>query len=438
MSQTPHQPKIVQGRLLRTAVVLFVGAGAVGGYLWYSHQSKSDTAPVDTKGCILALRNDAHASRAVLIKPDGSIVEAPTDQEGTDDREAVWRPDGSRVFISRSATGSKDPELSTYHLYRWKPDERRVERRTIGSRALAHPRFAAADAALPDPMALATAGGRVLLFDPLQDSSIKQILPPTTKEIAMNANAQGEADAADFDALYKGLGSSFREARWSSDKSYIVAVLRRDSGEALIMQLSEPKTDADRVPRLIVCGDHIDFDVLPTGNAIVFTVQGFQWEDAAHVPDKFKKNGKIETPYRHLFALVDLDKANAKDNTAIAAIDVSNNDAKCFSEPVCSPDGGGVAVVVGGYKGVGDFQAEALMAYALQGGSPIVIAPGAISNPCWEPSSEGIVYAKKGADGHHDICFMARGGGQERQITSGKGDFTHPVYSPQKAASAAP
>ncbi len=430
----PSQPKIIQKRILRTAIVLFFAAALIGGYMWFSRSSHTDSTPADTKGYILAIQNGDQDSHAVLIKPDGTVIKSPESGTGTDDREADWRPDGNRVFISRSVTGSPDPELSNYQIYRWKPDENRIERRTIGTRALAHPRFSSADSSLTDPKALATAGGRVLLFDPLEDSSIKQILPPISKGASMDTSGEGDqASGGDFDLLYKGLGSSFREARWSLDKAYIVAVMRRDNGESLIIQRANPTTDEERRPILILCADHIEFDIHPTKNEIVYSAQNFQWQDSDHVPDLFHKGGKTTRPYNHVLAYLDLDKVIARDKSGLGGIELSNSDGKCWSQPAYSPDGEGLVVVAGAYAVTeGEFKPAGLMFYPAHGGPSGVVAKGQISDPSWQPSGDAVIFARREVNGEKDLVVVPRAGGGEKSLTAGKGNFSRPLYSPQK------
>lgn len=430
----PTSPKILQLRQLRTAIVILVAAGAFAGYYFYTKSASSDSSPANTKNDILALKEENGGNRAVLIQPDGKIVESPAEGTGVDDREAVWRPDGNRIFISRAVAGSKTPEETNYQLYRWNPSSNDCQRRTIGTRALAHPRFSPEDAKDPAAKALTTAGGRVLLFDPLEDSSIRQILPPATKEIDIQTNqADSGAAAGDFDQFYRGLGDSFREARWSADKTYIISVLRRDNGEALVVQKAQPQSEEERRPSLVICAQHIDFDVSAGSNTVLFSALDFQWQDENHIPDQYKLGGKVTRPYNHLLAVMDLDKIASKDPAALKILDVSKADGKAFAEPTLSLDGKAALVVEGTFKGGNEFSAEALFVYGTGGGSPQLVARGAISNPSWHPSGDRLLFARREANGERDIVMIAKASpGQEVSLTSGKGSFSHPKFSPQQ------
>ncbi len=426
---TPPSPKILQKRLLRTAIALLVAAAVIFGYMTYTKSATSDASPAQTKDFILAIQSGERDNHAVLIKPDGSLLLAPRPAGGADDREAVWRPDGNRVFISRSIVGSKDPEESNYQIYRWNPEGDKAERRTIGTRALAHPRFDPTDTQ-PTAQALATAGGRVLLFDPMKDSSINQILPPTTKGADLGGGEDSTAGV--FEAYYKDIGTSFKEARWSPDKKYVVAVLRRENGEALMFQIAQPTTEEERRPHIIACGDRIDFDVSMVSNSITFTVLNFQWQDTAHIPDQYKKDGKPTTPYSHTVAVANLDKILSDDpKGAVAYIDVSQKDPKAFCQPTFSPDGNTVVVVEGAYKSQGEFEPEILVAYHLQGGPMSIVAKGLIYDPSWSPAGDQIVFVRKEASGERDVVTVAPDGTGERSRTAGKGNFAHPIFSPK-------
>ncbi|MFX9042746.1 hypothetical protein ABTN45_20195, partial [Acinetobacter baumannii] len=71
----------------------------------------------------------------VAIKPDGTIVESPDFVKGSRDRDAVWRPDGNRIFFS------SDREEKAFNIYRWNLATNKVVRRTLGKIGKTDPSF---------------------------------------------------------------------------------------------------------------------------------------------------------------------------------------------------------------------------------------------------------------------------------------------------------
>lgn len=424
MSQ-PAQPKIVQKRVVRTAIVLLIAATAFFLIRVIPDYLSRDDSPADTKGTILALKVGDGKSQAILVKADGSEIESPGFEPGTDDREAAWRPDGNRIFISRSKQ-TKDPEENNYQLYRWNPGTGKVERRTIGTRALAHPRFSPADAANPNAEALVTAGGKVLVFDPLKDGSTRQLLPPSKKEVQLDSKGSGENDdSGEFADLYRNLGTSFREARWNSDKSIAIAVMRRDNGEALIIQKLNGSPE-ERRPRLVAVGDKIEFDVSTKSDKVVYSILNFQWPDKDAIPEDFRKGGKVTRPFNHALILLNLATFESQ------PIDVSQNDTRSFGSVAISPDELHVLAVGGNYSNAPDFRSEALVMYTLQQGvQPNILSTGLIFDPCWHPGGKRVAFVKRNPAGAQPIYEMDIDGGVERLRSRESGSYAKPSYSPQ-------
>lgn len=425
MSST-SQPKIVQKRIARTAVVLLIAAAAFFLIRYLPEMLNRDDSPADTHGTLLALKVDGGKSQAVLISKDGTENLAPGFEPGTDDREASWRPDGNRIFISRSKA-SKDPEESNYQLYRWNPANGKVERRTIGTRALAHPRFSPADAANPNAEALVTAGGKVLVFNPLKDGSTRQLLPPSKNEVSLDSKGGGESDdSGEFADQYRNLGTSFREARWTADRKMAVAVMRRDGGEALIIQKLEGPAE-ERRPRLVAVGDRIEFDVAAKSNKVVYTILNFQWPDRDNIPEQFRKDGKVTRPFHHALVFLDLDSGQSQ------PVDISQDDKRAFGSVAIGPDDSKVLTVGGNFGSAPDFRPEALVLYGLaQGIQPKVLSTGSIFDPCWHPSGGRIAFVKRAGGQSQPIYELdIEGNGVERLLSKPGASYAKPSYSPQ-------
>lgn len=423
MSQ-PAQPKIVQKLLLRTAILLLAVAGGFLGIRALLNVGTVDKGSANTEGKILALMDKGDGNQVVLINPDGSIQESPGYEAGKDDREAVWRPDGTRVIFS------SDREENNYHLYRWNLDANRIERRTIGSRALANPRFLPTDTE-PTATALVTAGGRVLNFDPNKDGYIRQVLPPPLKD-AQAAVKDNEQEAAsgggEFDLFYRDLGNSFREAKWSHDRTYIAAVMRRETGEVLVVQNVVATDPQERQPIPVMYGSRIDFDVNPVGPGIVFTVQNFEFASPNDVPAEYRKDGKVVLPFRHFVGIFDPTK-DAQSRLA-PILQPSKTNATAFGTPVFSADGSKIAFIQGKYVDGSGFEPERLMVAIPERG----IAPltnGAIYDPAWHPNGQSLLFIRRGEDGQRSIWSVNNDGSNERNLTQGKGNFAKPQYSPQ-------
>jgi hypothetical protein len=59
------------------------------------------------------------------------------------------------------------------------------------------------------------------------------------------------------------------------------------------------------------------------------------------------------------------------------------------------------------------------------------IPPGPISDPSWNPGSDGLAFAMGVSEGKSDICTVNSDGADFKNLTKGQGDFRSPKISPQ-------
>jgi hypothetical protein len=432
---TSFTPKISQKLLIRTVILLFALAVLFGGYRYFeSQKSDFNRGSSSAAGLISATKRTDDGAEVVLIKPDGSIKETTSYKPGVTDREPIWRPDGRFLFFTSDRT------QNTYHVYRWNPDEADAEPRTIGTRARTSPSFPAEDVPDANDDMLIISGGTVQSFDP-KTKKTPQVLPPNTATITSNTDEQGGSEAL-FESTYGSLGTSFSYARWCKGNQYIAAIMKRDSGEVLVLQDMTPISDANspnvgKLPKIIpvVAGDHVTFDVSPKDGTILFSVQGFEWPDPNAIPDQFKKGNHITTPFRHMLGFI-----VPGEQTGPQAIIASPDDSHSFGTPAVAPDGSKVLVTVGKYdpssqsvhpSGLFSFPVQHL---AAQAGTRLL--DGEVYEPTWSHDGKLIAFALR-ANGKRDIYTMHDDGSAQTNITNGKGDFGNPKFNPQEAAGAA-
>jgi hypothetical protein len=225
---------------------------------------------------------------------------------------------------------------------------------------------------------------------------------------------------------------------WGPNKSFIVAVMTRDSGEILIVQRLDATKPEDALPRAIVAGDRISYDVDPATGVIVYAVLNFQLAmdttDIENVPEQFIKDGKIVIPFEHAIGLANPD--NPSDAATNGPMFQSPNNAVAFDSIVLSPDGKSVAFTTGRYEGDGNFVPAELVVgetrVATPDGPPSVtrILSGEIFEPSWHPDNRRLVFVRREAGGQRAILTINRDGTRETPI-SREGSFSTPKFSPQ-------
>ena len=410
------QPKIVQKLLKRTAFFLIVLAILFGVFRWVQAKGGDYDSGGESKGMMAAIRMEPEGQQAVLIGPDGTVKGTKSWKSGVTDREPVWSPDGRYLFFC------SDREDATFNVFRWNPQKDDAESRTIGHTSRSAPTFAPDDTG---ETMLVVAGGNVRELEPKTKKS-PQVLPPTNAEIAQSGEGDESGTEGAFAAIYGDLGKSFRLARYLPGRRYIAAVMRRDEGEVFVIQDLQDVGGKLPKPQALAAGDRIDFDVDPKGQ-VVFSVQNFRWPDPKAVPEGFRRNNRITTPFRNMVALVD---PAAKTQVVVAA---SADDKNGFGSPRLAPDGSRFLLVAGAVReGALDPAALLTVPARPQGISQAsVLTRGDVHEPSWSADGTKIAYAKR-AGGKRDLFTMGSDGTNETNLTKGQGDFATPLFSPMK------
>lgn len=377
-----------------------------------------------SKGYISAAIQTADGFQAVLIDPSGQITKSPGYVEGAVDQPPVWSPDGQRVYFV------SDRDNGESHVFRWNPVNNAVERRTVDKRTKSYVDFTVPGEST-NKTALVITGGTVMELEPLEGTS-KQLLPPKK----LGGSGQGEGGSTgQFEQLYASIGTSFKAARWSKDKQYIVAVMRREIGEVLICQditglpnldITDPKSR----PILIAAGDKIEFDIDPVTGDVAYTLQGFRWPDPRMIPPEFLEKGVAKNPFRHMIGLYSPGEPGPKPPVAVAM-----DDKFAFGHPRVSPDGQMVMASVGPYQGSAVMEPTNLVAMPFRTGGGSEGAITLVDEPAveaeWSPNGKSITYVAQG-EGRRNLFVMDVGSGSPpKNITGDRGSFRGPQFSPQ-------
>ncbi len=405
----------------RIVIGLMSLALVLGGYrAWQSYiRDPGGIGSADTEGMIAAIEYSNGGSRAVVIQRDGSVAESGNYRSGVNDREIVWQPDGNRIFFS-SDRNPKDG----FQIFRWKPG-RDPEQLTSGSRSKSNLWFGPPGDPLANERALVTQGGFVQEFVPA-DKTTSQLLPPVEKN---RSNTTEGGAGGQMDALYARLGSSFKEAKWTKDRNWILAVMSRESGEVLVLQnVKSSAQEPFKPPIAIAAGEKIDFDVSVTGD-VVFSIYAFEFPVPEQVPKEFVKNGRAVPPYRHALMLFNPDRLQQEDMKPIA---YSPDDQVAFRQPKFSPDGASILLLAGKRTPNSFLPTQLAIVPAQIGGASLkaTVASGAIFEPAWFPDGMSIVFVKS-EGGKRSIFRIGKDGGDLRNLTGTKGDFGSPSVSPQ-------
>jgi hypothetical protein len=415
------QPKTVQKMLLRFAIGLLSIAGLLLAYNYLKGAGRdlNNLGSTDTAGYIALLKETDRGVQLVVLKPDGSEVASPGYVEGTTDRELAWRPDGNQiVFVS-------DRKDQTFNLFRWNLANGSCEPRTTGTQNYGNPMYPSPSAPEANEFSLVTSGGFVYEFDPVKPG-IAKVLPPSLREIG--AGEEGEGAAGQFDTIYKKIGNSFRVAKWTADKKRIVAVMRRDTGEVLIVQKMVSDDGKPTLPQIIAAGENIQFDVSPTDNKIVYSLQNFDFPDPERIPREYIKNGKATIPFKHATGILNLDDpADAEHNGIIVA---SKTDDQSGANPRFAPDGASFLLTVGTYTD-GGLSPKALVNIPARMGGLQATSPlreGEIYDAGWSPDGKSVLFVQVRA-GKRTVYKIGVDGGGETKVV--EGNYSRPAFSPQ-------
>ncbi|MFN3728689.1 MAG: hypothetical protein ACK4XJ_03130 [Fimbriimonadaceae bacterium] len=407
---------------VRFVLGLFLIAILVFVFQWWRNASQDLGAlgSADTAGDIAMIEFLDEGSRAMILRPNGEFIESPGYREGARDMDLAWQPDGNRLFFT------SDREDRTFNIFRWNPGRNVVERRSLGSRSQGRISFGPSNVPNANRAALITAGGFVMEYDAVE-AATRQALPPTAREIARDdGNATNQ-----FEMLYRRLGESFRAVRWGKNRDTIIAVMRREGGEVLVVQ---DMKNLDEPPTPIAAGREIEFDVSYETGKVVFTVQAFQWPDLDRVPEEFVKDGVAVAPFQHFIGFVDATNADKEPMTLIG---VSPNDETCFSSPIIDPTGDSFVCRIGSYDENQGFIPKELATMPVREGaiqSSSVLFRGAIYEPNWNPNGQSLVFCMRNDSGKRAVFQLNRDGSGLKDLTGDRGDFSFPTYSPQRTS----
>ena len=437
-TSTHHVQPLTNRRKLMRGVIGIIVIVVFLIVLWIVQTVKDVDLPAeaDTVGYIAAIQQTPNGSQAVLIKPDGTIVPSQGYREGAHDRDPVWRPDGNRLFFT------SDRDQGQVNLYRWNPASGKVERRTATQGSYTSLLYSTADS---KGEGLVARGGNIVEFDPVSGDTTPILPNPPKKADANQTSQEGEGRKGSIENSYFGtFGTAFKDAAWFGGDKYIVAIMKGDEGETLLLQDMTPVQDALRPPIPLAAADHIDMDVDRKTGIIVFTLEGFRFPDKDHIPPEFIKNGKVVPPFRHEIGLLDprsMQQVPQSDPSQPPvsyaqpqAVVQTPNDQNVFGSPKLSPDGSKVLVTYGVYKN-GEMDMKGLIvmpAVAGGGGNPSFIHKGPVTSMSWSGDGNQIVYSQHDNAGTDTVHVMNSDGSGDQQIAAGKGSFTQAVFSPKR------
>jgi len=421
-SSTSIIPKISKKLAIRSVCLLVFVIGLIYGLIWFL-KVRSDLGGLktaETAGWISAIQYLPDGQQVVLISPDGKIHTDPDHKPHTRDSDVTWSPHGNFVFFV------SDRNQNNFNLFRLSPsidDSERADQRTTGTRARSNPKFSAQPTEDSDNIAmpLIASGGAIQQYDPSKQST-EQVLPPTSKEITTTQSSDNESGTAgEFEGEYGNLGTSFRIAQWCGNGKYIIGVMRRESGEVLVLQSMQPVDGKFPRPRPLTAGEHIDFDVSRADGNIVYTVQRFMWTDK---PPLDKSGNPVPKPFVNGVVYLDLVKAKPEH--------IAQDKAVGFGYPAIRPDGKVVAVVFGKPDN-GSIQSNGLFTLPLAGQKDFKSTPiqGDLHEPSWSPDGTHLVFVGRKDKGKRTIYDLRTDDGTMRSVTGDAGDFATPQFSPQ-------
>lgn len=427
----PIQPKSVRKMITRTAILGAVMVVAIFGYKSVlGNNDPSDIGTADTKGWVAAIQQADDGNQLVIIKPDGTIMPAPGYVKGKEDRDPVWRPDGNRVFFS------SDREEGAFNIYRWNLANNLVERRTLGKIGKSQPSFAP-KAPLTDKYPLMVFGGTAWELDETAGKGF-QVVPPNKK------GGQRKPEASDASADKEGAAGAelkIKYVRYLAGKAGLMYVSHGDAKEGLGIQpnvqgMSEKDIQEKGQPSTILAGEKLWLDTSPIEPIGFVSIQHFALPEGMPTPPQFIKDGKLELPFHNLIA-----KVNPTGKPPFEPVIQGAGDNIAFGPLSVSPSGDQLAIVVGFIK-ENEFHGQAIFVgpakpapasdfkqvYPNQANQPA--SDNQIKSVVWSPDGKHLLIQQR-ANSHSDIVVMEPDGGNVKNLTNGKGQFTQPVMSPQ-------
>lgn len=425
---SPSEAKILSKRKTRSLVLVLILVIAFAAISWY-FKNRNDIAnfgTADTVGMVAAVEYLDDGQRVVAFDAKGTKIEpGGSNKPGIVERDPAWQPDGQRLFYVSNRSGTRGSQI-----FRWTPTANsEPSERSLGSLGKTDPTFSAEQVPDQNAYLLMVSGGFVLEFDP-KDNKSRQLLPPVAGEVPTSSadTEEGGGQEGQFSALYHDLGESFRTAEWCAQKQAVVAVMRRDHGEVLIVQQLPKPGEKPQRPMVLVNAEHIDFDVSPKDGTIAFSAENIilppDQEKAA--ADALKKNPHARV--RHTLGFF-------KVGDHVHIIAQSPDDQLAFGAVAISPVGDRVLTVVGAYDHDStSVTSKELVAFPLSEGSGAagsVIVRGQATDPSWGPGASQIAYIKKTESGKRAIFVINADGTNDHNISGDKNDYAQPRFSPQ-------
>ncbi len=397
---------------------LFLGSGLLKEF--FKDPGKHE---LNSEGLVLAIENLPKGQRAVFFKPNGEKVESSGYKDGIQDQGVSWAPDGNRAYVSSNR------EASSFNIYAWDTDANALELRSRGGRSQGVPWYGPSDAKRLDRSGLILSGGFVMEFD-VTDQTTRQILPPVTKD--RSGSEDGGGAGSSMEALYSAIGTSFKQAFWSANRESIFAVMRREEGEVAVYNpIVFPADGQPHLPRRIFGGKEVQADANGQGVA-VFVIRNFQF-GSPDEEEAFHKTSPGKQPFTH--AILKISVQNGQ--PAIEPVVLVPAQQVTFMDPAISPDGKGLAIIVGqpGKDGTGMVpQGLYVMPFERGGGSkPVGIIQGDISQPSWSPDGKRLVFIKR-EDGQSAVYTINLDGTGVKKLST-TGDYSSPKFSPKLAKS---
>jgi hypothetical protein len=447
-SPTPHVQPLMNRRLVKRGIIgaVLIVVFLAGTFIVQNVRDVDLPATTDTVGYVAAIQELPNGSQAVMIKPDGTLQLSNGYHDGENDRDPVWRRDGNRLFF----TSDRDPQQASgrarqVNLFRWNPGSGRVERRTATQGSYTGLTYSTTD---PKGLGLVALGGVIVEFDPVTGDTSPVLPSPPDKNAQDQAGSEEGRKGSIENSFFSQYGSSFKSAVWFDDNKFIVAIMKGEEGETLLLQdmtmVQDPTTGQMvlRAPIALGSGEHIDMDVNAKTGCIVFTLQAFKIteRDIKNIPPEYIKNGQVAPPYRHMIGLLDPKALTPLGQTGTMAeqpqiIVQTPNDQNVFGSPMFSPDGSGIVVTYGVYSG-GEMAMKGLVAMPASAGggnSPSFIHKGPVTGMSFSGDGKHIAYSQREKDGTDSIHVMGNDGSGDQQLLVGKGSFTQPRFSPQTA-----
>ncbi len=408
----------------RTALGLFTILGLYVGYRALENFLKDpDTGVANTIGAIAAVELLPDGAHAVYFTADGKRVDSPDYKAGSTDKDLAWRPDGNRIFFVG------DREDGVFQIIRWNVAKKTTEVRSVGERSKARITFG--PPGYPDQLtALVSVGGFVQDYNP-RTGELKQVLPPIGNTAAQNEEGGG---VGSFEAVYRDLGTSFKEAKWGKDREMVIATLRRDDGEVLIIQklarVEGPAGSSLAAPIPVAAGDRIEFDVDRNGR-VAYSIQGFKFLDPRNVPEEFIQGDRVVPPFRNALGLLD----PTQESPQQVLIGASPEDIQGFGHPRFTPDGADLIVLLGAVDEAGDFRSQFLARIpaeeaGVQRGVPIF--EGAVREFDISPDGQRLALTLD-RDGKRPLFTINLDGSNLKPVDESR-NYSEPRFSPQQAA----